>query len=109
MNENEVKVTEELTKVRVIKFKVPYTFECTDYKEIDLSGLDNLTTDDLLQAETLYLRTGGTSINPETTILYSMILAHIASDKPLEFFGKLPAKEAMKIKREVYSFFYTRA
>ncbi len=109
MNQNEVKTTETEIKARVIKFKAPYTFECTEYKEIDLSGLDNLSTDNLLTAENMYLRTGGTSINPETTLLFSLILAHIASDKPFEFFGNLPAKEAMKIKQEVYRFFYGRA
>lgn len=108
MNEKEM-TTETVTKVHVIQFKAPYLFECTEYKEIDLSGLDDLSTDDLLTAENMYLKSGGTSINPETTLLYSLILAHIASDKPFEFFGKLPAKEAMKIKREVYRFFYGRA
>lgn len=103
------KETITTTKTRVIQFKVPYTFECTEYKEIDLSRLDDLSTDDLLTAENMYIRSGGTSINPETTLLYSLILAHIASDKPFEFFGNLPAKEAMKIKGEVYRFFYGRA
>ncbi len=84
----------------------PYTFECENYEEIDLSGLDDLTTDDLLKAERLYHNSGGSSINPETTALYSMILAHMTSKLPIEFFGNLPAKETMKIKKEVFNFFY---
>lgn len=105
MSEKEVKTT---LKTRVIKFKEPYKFECKEYKEIDLSGLDDLSTDDLLTAENMYLKTGGTAINPETTLLYSLIMAHIVSNLPFEFFGNLPAKEALKIKREVYRFFYGR-
>ncbi len=102
------KETEAVSRKRVVKFKEPYRFETAEYKEIDLSGLDDLSTDDLLKAESMYLRSGGTSINPETTMLYSMILAHIANGVPIEFFGKLPAREAMKIKKEVYLFFYGR-
>lgn len=102
----EVKKAEEITKTRVIKFNKPYQFECENHTEIDLSRLDDLSTDDLLTAEKIYTRAGGNAINPETTLLYSIILAHIASGVPLEFFGQLPAKESMKIKREVYNFFY---
>ncbi len=101
--------TTEIKKNRVIKFSNPYTFELETFNEIDLSKLDDLTTDDLMNAERIYTRSGGTSINPETSLLYSIILAHMASDKPIEFFGRLPAKEALKIKKEVYNFFYRGA
>lgn len=108
-NINEVKeniIEEQQPKKRVIKFNKPYTFECQSYKEIDLSGLEDLTTDDLMTAERIYLRTGGSALNPETTLMYSVILAHLVSHLPIEFFGKLPAKESSKIKLEVYDFFY---
>lgn len=101
----EVKVVD---KKGVIIFSKPYEYECVKHNEIDLSGLEGLSTDDLLTAENLYHRAGGNAANPETTTMYSMILAHIASNKPLEFFGKLPAKEGLKIKREVYSFLFRR-
>lgn len=104
--EENVKVIKDIKKTRVITFDKPYQFECDTYKELDLSGLDDLTTDDLLQAERIYNRAGGTSINPETTMLYSMILAQLASNQPFEFFGPLLPREAMKIKKEVYDFFY---
>lgn len=99
-------VSETVVKTRIITFSKPYTFECIQHKEIDLSRLDDLSTDDLLTAERIYTKAGGSAINPETTLLYSIILAHIASGVPLEFFGQLPAKESMKIKKEVFSFFY---
>lgn len=98
--------SKSIGKTRVIIFSKPYTFECEQYKEIDLSRLDDLTTDDLLTAERIYIKAGGSALNPETSLLYSVILAHIASDVPLEFFGQLPAKESMKIKKEIFSFFY---
>lgn len=108
MNEILNSVTESKNK-RVIKFNKPYTFELETFTEIDLSKLDDLTTDDLMNAERIYIRSGGSAINPETSLLYSVILAHMASDKPVEFFGMLPAKEALKVKREVYNFFYREA
>lgn len=108
MENAEVKAVTEMKKESVIVFDKPVMFEAAEHKSVDLSGLENLTTDNLIYAETLYHKSGGSAINPETTMLYSMILAHVSSDKPIEFFGKLPAKEALKIKREVYRFFYGR-
>lgn len=106
----EIKKEEEpvknLLKTRVIKFEKPVTFECETFKELDLSGLDDLNTDDLLTAERIYTKVGGISINPETTLMYSLILAQIASKKPFEFFDQLPPREALKIKKEIYDFFY---
>lgn len=104
----EVTATIEAKK-RIIKFNKPYVFELESCDEIDLSKLDDLTTDDLMNAERIYTRSGGSALNPETSLLYCVIIAHMASDKPIEFFGKLPAKEALKIKKEVYNFFYGRA
>ena len=100
---------EGMSKKRIIKFDKPYMFETVTYKDIDLSKLDDLTTDDLMTAERIYNKSGGAAINPETSLLYSVILAHLASDMPIEFFGKLPAKESLKLKREVYNFFYRGA
>lgn len=100
---------EVISRKRLITFEKPYMFETKNYKDIDLSKLDDLTTDDLMTAERIYNRSGGTAINPETSLLYSVILAHLASDMPIEFFGKLPAKESLKIKKEVYNFFYRGA
>lgn len=98
--------TKDFLKTRLIKFEKPVTFECEICKELDLSELDNLNTDDLLTAERIYTKIGGNSINPETTLMYSLILAQIASKKPFEFFGQLPPRDALKIKKEVYNFFY---
>jgi hypothetical protein len=111
MDENTkvIENVEVISKKRLITFDKPYMFETVTYKEIDLSKLDDLTTDDLMNAERIYNRSGGTAINPETSLLYSVILAHLASDMPIEFFGKLPAKESFKLKREVYNFFYRGA
>lgn len=111
MDQN-IEVTESLDstiKKRLISFDKPYMFEMVTYKDIDMSKLDDLTTDDLMTAERIYNRSGGTSINPETSLLYSVILAHLASDMPIEFFGRLPARESLKIKKEVYNFFYRKA
>lgn len=107
--DEEMEQTEEMKQTgakRYIEFKQTYVFETESYKGIDLSRLDDLTTDDLMNAERIYNKAGGTAINPETSLLYSVILAHMASDKPLEFFGKLPGKEAVKIKKAVFDFFY---
>lgn len=91
---------------RIITFDKPFMHETETFKDIDLSGLDQLTTDNLITAERIYHKLGGTAFNPETTLEYCVVVAHLASDKPIEFFTKLPGKEALKIKKMVYNFFY---
>lgn len=93
-------------KKNIIILDKPFMFETESYTEIDLSNLDKLTTEELVTAEKIYHKTGGGAFNPETTLFYSIIVAHLASDKPIEFFTTLPGKEALKIKKVVNSFFF---
>lgn len=90
----------------VVKFKKPYQFEGQEYKEIDLSGLQKLTAQDLVAAETQYAATGQASALTEMSIGYTCIVAATATKKPVEFFNGLPAPEIIKIKNIVTSFFY---
>ena len=46
---DEENVNDEISKL--VKFNKPYKFEDETYNSIDLSGLDDLTTTDLIAAE----------------------------------------------------------
>lgn len=90
----------------IVKFSKPYAFEGKTYKEIDLSGLDNLTAEDMIAADKYLNRNGNVSVMPELSIEYSCFIASKATDLPVEFFRRLPPKDAIKIKNRVTNFFY---
>jgi len=90
----------------VVKFAKPYQFEGKAYTEVDLSGLEDLTAEDMIQAEKYLVRNGGISAAPELSITYTCFIAAVAADKPVEFFRGLPPKDALKVKSKVTSFFY---
>ena len=91
-----------------IKFRKPYRFEGQDYDGVDLTGLEDLTAGVLENVgRTLLKKRPG--LNPSTiemTMEYANLLAARVAGKPLEFFERLPAKEAMKIKTAVVGFLY---
>mgnify|MGYP000265911087 CR=1 FL=1 len=91
---------------RVIDLGKPYKFEGQTYSEIDLSGLDSLTAEDMIAAEKHLMRTGVFSPLPEMTVEYVQFIAARASGQPVEFFKGLPPKDAIKVKNRVTSFFY---
>lgn len=108
----EVQVVEdgEIIEVdNVVKFVKPYKFEGVEYTEVDLSGLENITATDMIEAEKLYGRSGGFSFLPEMSMGYALVIATRASKHPIEFFQGLSPKNAMRVKQKVTSFFFGQA
>ncbi|UAT29504.1 phage tail assembly protein [Bacillus badius] len=87
-----------------VVFKKPYTFEGTEYKSIDLSGIEDLTSNDLLKADQVYSEKGGFSPAPELTMQFAFIIAAQAAKLPIEFFNNLPARDGLKVKNMVVRF-----
>lgn len=89
----------------VIRFKKPFSFEKKEYSEVDLSGLENLTGNDMIEVERMLRAEGITSLSadlsPKGLIFYAMRAAKL----PLEFFEQLPLREARKVKTRVLNFF----
>ena len=81
----------------VMKLDKPFTFEGQTYTEVDLSGLEDTTAADL-QAVGRFVTKKNPAANPATAAR----VAHL----PLEFFERLPAKEAIKLKGIVVGFLY---
>ena len=89
-----------------VTFSKPYRFEGKVYEKIDLSGLQDLTAEDMIQAEKYLTRNGGISSTPELTVAYVCYIAAKASDMPVEFFRRLTPKDVIKVKNRVTLFFY---
>lgn len=90
-----------------VKFSKPYVFEDDTYNGIDMSCLENLTTDDLTEIEKKFYKQGIASFNPENTAVYAKIVAWKATGLPIEFFDQLPVRDMLKIKSRVVNFFYS--
>ena len=90
----------------VVTFGKPYTFEHKTYESIDLSGLDNLTAEDMIAADKYLTGNGNFSPMPEMSLEYAVYIASVATGLPVEFFRHLPPKDAIKVKNRVTSFFY---
>ncbi len=108
--ENIVPITEETPAAEetsnIVKFNKPYRFEDKTYTEIDLSGMADLTAEDMIAADKYLSRSGNFAIMPEMSIEYSCYIASRATNLPVEFFRRLPPKEAIKVKNRVTNFFY---
>jgi len=92
----------------VVKFSKPYKFEGNEYTEVDLSGLENLKTTDLIEADKIFMVSGQVAMVKEMNVGYACILAAKVSSKPIEFYQGLPAREAIKVKNMVTSFLFAQ-
>lgn len=88
----------------LISFNNPYLFEQSEHKEVDLKGLHDLSTTDIIDADKEFAETGQFAMMNEVTTGYACIIASKATKLPVEFFLRLPAKEGLKVKRTVMNF-----
>ncbi len=104
----EVKKTTEKEKEEdlVVKFARPYDFEGELIKEVDLSGMDDLSANDMIKANKILNASGNATILPEMSMEYTLVMASFASGKPVEFFKALRPKDAIKVKNAVTSFLF---
>lgn len=89
-----------------ITFSKPYSFEGQTYNGVDLSGINNISTKDLVDVDKLFYSTGNIAPTSEMSLAYACIVAAKVSQKPLEFFNNLPGKDGIKVKTAVVNFLY---
>lgn len=97
---------EDLTPDTLVKFSRSYTFEGKTYDEIDLSGMDDLTAKDMIEAEKYLFKTGTVSALPDQTVGYVCFIASRISGQPIEFFMGLSPRDMNRVKNKVTGFFY---
>lgn len=92
----------------ILRFNRPYVFEGQEYTELDLTGLENASAATLSSVGRVLAKTapGLNAASVEMTLDYAKALAQRITKKPVEFFDRLPAKEAMKLKGIVVGFLF---
>jgi hypothetical protein len=98
--------TAEASADAVLTLSKAYAFEGQTISEIDLSGLANLTAEDMIAADKYLTRNGTVATMPEMTLEYACFIASRAAALPVEFFRRLSPRDAIKLKNRVTSFFY---
>ena len=89
-----------------VKFRKPYLFEDKTYDGIDLSGLDDLSGDDMIAVQRKMERAGHFSTMPELSVEYACLICARATHMPEEFFRGLPLKDSTRLKNKVTAFLY---
>ena len=92
----------------VLRFAKPYKFGGVEYTKVDMSGLEDVTAGVLENVGKIAAKKNP-GMNPalqEMSLTFCTCLAQRVSKLPLEFFEKLPAKEAIKLKTMVTNFLY---
>jgi len=79
----------------------PYCFDGKIYKEIDLSGLEDLTALQETAAENAIAKDGFIISENSFNYLYACVVAAMATGLPEEFFTGLPLRELMKLRLAV--------
>lgn len=100
---NETMEQAEESKMKLSKV---YDFEGTKVSEIDFSGLENLTANDMIKANKVLNNSGNVTVLPETNLEYTLVIAASATDYPIEFYKQLAPRDAIKVKNKVISFFF---
>ena len=92
----------------LLKLPVPYTFEGVCYTKLDLTGVENLTAADLIRASDIVeRRKNRPTMVLELDMQYLFTCASFATGLPLEFFQRLPAKDAVSVKNAVSGRFFS--
>lgn len=102
----EIKKTETENKEEIVKLTKEYNFEGEKISQLDFSGLENITAEDMIRANKVLASSGTVSIMPESDLHYTLIIAASATGYPIEFFKGLSPRDAIKVKNAVTSFFY---
>lgn len=90
-----------------IKLENPLEFNGLSANEIDLSGLLDMTLDDMNGLYDTYATLGGAGmVMQEATLRFAQLAAASVTGFPIEMLGRLKAKDAIKLKNRIYRFFY---
>lgn len=91
----------------ILTLSKPVTYEGTEYKTVDLSGLESITTKDLKRARRM-MNLAGSSLDvfAERSVEFATYMANIVTGLPVSFFDSLPAKDGMILKNMVVNFLY---
>lgn len=100
------KVVVETDEEMILQLSRTYEFEGKEISQVDFSGMEELTADNMIKANTIMTKSGHAAIMTENDMYYTLLLAADATGIPIEFFRMLKPRDAIKVKNKVTSFFF---
>lgn len=97
---NDVQENEESL---VLEFHKPYVFEGQTYDSVDLSALENITGQMMIEIERECIKKGIIALQ-EMSLSYAQLISAKVTGIPIEFFTGLDAKDSNKLKSIVSNF-----
>lgn len=94
------------TKQLIITLSEAFMWDGEEVKEVDLSGLYDMTAEDMFRIDEQMRIRGFSGMNPEITRQYALLAAAKINHKPWEWLNRLKARDAVRIKNVVAGFFY---
>ena len=88
----------------VVVLTKTYEFEGEKISELDFSGLENITANDMIKASKVLSNTGTMSVLPEMDLYYTLVIASECTGHPIEFFKTLKPRDAIKVKNKVTAY-----
>ena len=105
-NIEDVKKNEAVGDELTVSLSKEYNFEGEKIKEVDFSGLENVTAKTMIKANKVLTTAGDVQLLPESSLHYALIIASECTKHPIEFYEQLSPRDAMKVKNTVTTFFY---
>lgn len=93
-------------RAHIVELGKPFNFEGSEYTEIDLGGLDNLTIRDAADVQKALFgqKEVASTLVCETTTSFAVAIAARASGLPIEFFKLMPRGAGMRVRRAVQNY-----
>lgn len=101
---NEVSVTADEEKI--IKLSKTYDFEGEKISQLDFSGLENITANNMIRANKIATRDGAVALLPEQDLYHTLLIGADVTGLPIEFFKRLKPRDAVNVKNMVTTFFF---
>lgn len=100
-------IVKQIKEMRfIVHFSKPYTFEGEEYKELDLSPIQDLTTTDLIFIDKVYAGLHKSApLVRYTDTQYVELVAKRALNKPIEFFNQMSAKDFSEVMGVISAYF----
>lgn len=86
----------------------PYKYDGAEVTELKMDGLVDLTAGDLCAIDREMLKRGYTGTRMDTTRQYAMLVAAKVNKKPMDFCDRMGARDSMRLRDLVSTFFYAR-
>lgn len=97
---------QKIEEMMTFKLNQSFKYDGKEITELDLSGLLDLNARDLVDIDREMTRRGFTGARTELTRQYAMLVAARCVKKPWDFCDRMSARDSIRLKEYVVTFFY---